>query len=136
MFSQCQAIHARALLPCADAPTAKFTYEATVVVPEWATALMSAVSLGAPTSAGKGTRTFSFDQSVPVPSYLVAIAVGDLRGVQVGPRSTVWSEPSVVDAAAWEFGECEKFLKAGEEITGVPYIWKRYDVLCMPPSFP
>ena len=33
MFSQCQAIHARALLPCPDAPTAKFTYDATVTVP-------------------------------------------------------------------------------------------------------
>ena len=137
MFSQCQAIHARALLPCPDAPTAKFTYEAKVTVPDWATALMSAVSSGAPTGpGGGGTRTFSFEQSVPVPSYLVAIAVGELRGVSVGPRSTVWAEPSVVDAAAWEFMETESFIATGEELLGCPYIWKKYDILCMPPSFP
>ena len=77
MFSQCQAIHARSLLPCADAPTAKFTYAATVKVPAWATALMSAVSLGAKAATGE-TKTFAFEQTVPVPSYLVAIVVGEL----------------------------------------------------------
>ena len=136
MFSQCQAIHARALLPCPDAPTAKFTYEATVSVPEWATALMSAVSLGTAGESKKGLRIFQFKQTVPIPSYLVAIAVGELKGVRVGPRSTVWAEPSVVESAAWEFAETEQYLLAGEAITGQPYVWGIYDILCMPPSFP
>ena len=89
-----------------------------------------------PHRQGGATREFAFEQTVPVPSYLVAIAVGELRGIEVGPRSTVWAEPSVVDAAAWEFAECEDFLQAGEAITGCAYIWGKYDVLCMPPSFP
>ena len=135
VFSQCQAIHARALFPCPDAPTVKFTYDATIRAPEWSTALMSAVAIGSSTSS-KSTKTFTFEQAVPVPSYLVTIAVGELRGITVGPRSTVWSEPSVVEAAAWEFAECEKFIVAAEEILDQPYIWKRYDVLVMPPSFP
>ena len=80
MFSQCQAIHARALLPCADAPTAKFTYEATVVA-RMGDGTMSAVSSGAPTDKGGGKREFA-SSTVPVPSYLVATAVGDLRGVR------------------------------------------------------
>ncbi len=42
----------------------------------------------------------------------------------------------MVEAAAWEFGECEKFIAAGEALLGVPYSWGRYDILCMPPSFP
>ena len=137
MFSQCQAIHARALLPCPDAPTAKFAYDAKVTVPDWATALMSAVAAGAPSKAASaGARVFAFSQPIPIPSYLVAIAVGDLRGIRVGPRTTVWAEPSVVDAAAWEFAETEAFIKTGEELLGVPYIWGQYDILCMPPSFP
>ena len=134
MFSQCQAIHARSLLPCADAPTAKFTYEATVKVPDWATALMSAVPVGAPMQKA-GESTFCFVQTIPVPSYLVAIAVGELRGVEVGPRSTVWSEPSVVEAAAWEFADTEKFIAEGEELLAHPYIWGRYDILMMPRAF-
>ena len=135
MFAQCQAIHARALYPCADAPCVKFTYSATVCVPAWATALMSAVLISSKSDTGS-TKTYTFEQSVPVPSYLVTAAVGQLRGIDVGPRSTVWSEPSVVEAAAWEFADCEKFLGVAEEIIGEPYAWKRYDVLVLPPSFP
>jgi leukotriene-A4 hydrolase len=41
----------------------------------------------------------------------------------------------VVDAAAFDFSETEEFLQAAEALT-CPYAWTRYDVLCMPPSFP
>jgi hypothetical protein len=47
----------------------------------------------------------------------------------------VWAEPSVVEAAAFEFSETEHFLAAAESLT-CPYPWTRYDVLCLPPSFP
>ncbi|KAJ1633979.1 hypothetical protein T492DRAFT_977327 [Pavlovales sp. CCMP2436] len=40
LFTQCQAIHTRALLPCMDTPSAKYTFKAAVRVPNWATALM------------------------------------------------------------------------------------------------
>uniref|UniRef100_A0A7S4EYR6 Peptidase M1 leukotriene A4 hydrolase/aminopeptidase C-terminal domain-containing protein n=1 Tax=Chrysotila carterae TaxID=13221 RepID=A0A7S4EYR6_CHRCT len=140
LFTQCQAIHGRALLPCQDSPGAKFSYEASVTVPEWATALMSARRGAAPAAAAKppdaSTRVFAFHQPVPVPAYLFAIAVGHLASREVGPRSLVWSEPSMVDEVAHEFAEVESFLQAAEEITGQPYIWGQYDLLCLPPSFP
>lgn len=41
----------------------------------------------------------------------------------------------MVDAAAFDFSETEEFLQAAEALT-CPYAWTRYDVLCMPPSFP
>eukprot|EP00967_Tisochrysis_lutea_P072328 scaffold96312_cov30-Tisochrysis_lutea.AAC.4 len=99
VFSQCQAIHARALVPCADAPAAKFTYDATLTVPSWATALMSAVRAGSSRVSDNKT-SFSFKQTVPIPSYLLALAVGQLESREIGPRSSVWAEPSVVEAAA------------------------------------
>eukprot|EP00900_Chrysochromulina_parva_P021591 jgi/Chrpa1/4065/Chrysochromulina_OHIO_Genome00014408-RA len=139
MFSQCQAIHARSMLPCPDGPAAKFTYDATVRVPEWATALMSAVAVGSPVASvvgGVPLRTFTFEQTCPLSSYLLALAVGDVRGINVGSRTTVWAEPSVVEAAAWEFAEAERFVAKAEELTQTPYAWGRYDILCMPPSFP
>jgi leukotriene-A4 hydrolase len=48
----------------------------------------------------------------------------------------LWSEPSIVEAAAWEFAQTEDFLKAAEDLAGMPYVWGRYDLLCLPPSFP
>ena len=141
LFTQCQAIHARALLPCQDAPGVKFTYNAKVAVPAWATALMSALPGGggaAPESAAApgGGRVFSWTQPVPISSYLLCLVVGDLEARSLGPRCQVWAEPSVVGKAEYEFAETENFLKAAEKLTGLDYMWGRYDLVCMPPSFP
>ncbi|CRL06266.1 CLUMA_CG019119, isoform A [Clunio marinus] len=129
MFSQCQAIHARSIVPCQDSPSIKFTYSATVHHPPELVALMSAIRVGNQTGITK------FEQKVPIPSYLLAIAVGDLYSKQVGPRSHVWAEKNVVDEAAAEFSDTETFIQTAEEICG-PYLWKVYDLLVMPPSFP
>jgi leukotriene-A4 hydrolase len=137
LFTQCQAIHARTMVPCQDAPLVKTTYDAAVTVPAPLVALMSAVPVGDPVDApgGGGGRTFSFRQAVPIPSYLIALAVGDIVGRDIGPRTRVYAEPAVIDAAAWEFAGTEDFVAAGEALLG-PYVWGRYDVLVMPPSFP
>jgi hypothetical protein len=67
-----------------------------------------------PSTAGSGpTKVFHFSQKVPIPTYLLALAVGELVSRQVGPRSRVWSEPAMVEAGAYEFAETAKFLDAG-----------------------
>jgi leukotriene-A4 hydrolase len=65
----------------------------------------------------------------------VALAAGRLESRELSHRVKVWAEPEVVEAAAFEFSETEDFLSAAESIT-CPYVWTRYDVLCLPPSFP
>lgn len=87
-------------------------------------------------SINENTRKFNFAQRTPIPSYLIALGVGNLQCKEIGPRSRVWCEPEVLERAAWEFADAEAFLSAGESITGFPYIWGRYDVLLLPPSFP
>lgn len=84
----------------------------------------------------RGDRLFEFVQTVPIPSYLFALAVGELSSIDVSPRCRVWSEPSMIDAVAYEFSQVEDFLVAAEGVTGLPYQWGRYDLLCLPPSFP
>ena len=54
---------------------------------------------------------------------------------ELGPISRVWSEPEMVEAGAYEFGETDAFLRAAEAVAG-PYEWGRYDLLLLPPSFP
>lgn len=152
MFTQCQAIHARSLVPCMDCPSVKFEYEARVEVPRWATCVMSALSMDsassdAPTKSTTKpitssnndntatTRTFHFHQPTPIPSYLFALATGQLSSLPISPRCTVWSEPSMVQAVAFEFAQVEQFLEVAEELT-MEYQWGRYDILCLPPSFP
>jgi leukotriene-A4 hydrolase len=50
-------------------------------------------------------------------------------------HAQVWAEPSVVDAAAYEFAEVTQYLDAAEALAG-PYRWGQYDLLLLPPSFP
>ncbi|HEX9101283.1 MAG TPA: M1 family peptidase, partial [Polyangia bacterium] len=97
LFSQCQAIHARSLVPLQDTPRVRITYDATVRAPAPLRVLMAAADAG---SSAAGAR---WTMPQPIPPYLLAFAVGELAGRDVGPRSRVWAEPSVVDAAAWEF---------------------------------
>ena len=133
LFTQCQAIHCRSLMPCQDTPSNKFTYSASIDVDAPLVALMSARQVATVTT---GARTqCTFQQPEPIPSYLLALAVGALEKRQIGPRSHVWSEAGSVDAGAHEFADTEKFLAAGEAICG-PYSWGTYDIVVMPPSFP
>jgi leukotriene-A4 hydrolase len=71
----------------------------------------------------------------PVPSYLIALGVGDLQFQPIGARSGVYAEPSVLAAAAREFSDVESMISTCERLFG-PYRWGRYDLLILPPSFP
>lgn len=48
-------------------------------------------------------RKFEFEQTVPVQSYLIAIAIGNLVSKSLSPISKVWSEPEEIEKAAYEF---------------------------------
>ncbi|TKR80495.1 hypothetical protein L596_014562 [Steinernema carpocapsae] len=133
LFSQCQSIHARSIVPCMDSPSVKQTYNATVSVPSELTCLMSAISEGSSVDGPK--TTYKFKQPVPIPAYLLAIVAGRLEKKKISDRCAVWAEPSVVDSAAYEFADTEKMLKTAEDLAG-PYVWGRYDLVVLPPSFP
>ncbi|XP_069797835.1 aminopeptidase B [Narcine bancroftii] len=132
LFTQGQAVLNRSFFPCFDTPAVKSTYSASVKVPEGFTAVMSSTNW----EHDEKENVFHFKMQHPVPAYLVALAVGDIASAKVGPRSHVWTEPCLLEAAKEEFnGVIEEFLTVGEKLFG-PYIWGRYDLLFMPPSFP
>ncbi|RUL73628.1 M1 family metallopeptidase [Dyella choica] len=131
MFSQSESIHARSWVPLQDSPAIRFTYTAEVTAPKDARVAMSAPNDPAHSLNGD----FRFEQTHPIPSYLLAIAAGDLAVKETGPRSAVYAEPSVIGKAAHEFEDTEKMIQTTEQLYG-PYRWGRYDILVLPPSFP
>jgi len=135
LFSQNQAIHCRAMIPCQDTPSVKTSYTATITVPTPLTALMSALRVGDPVVLPGGLTQYQFSQPVPVQSYLIALAVGQLDCVRVGPRSLVWGSKKQLELSKIDFSETEEMLTTAESLCG-PYVWGDYDILVLPPSFP
>jgi len=131
LFTQSQAILARTWIPLQDSPGVRFTYRANVRVPDGVRPLMSAVN---PEAVGAG-KTWRFEMEQRIPSYLMALAVGDFVFKPIGTRTGVYAEPSVAVAAAAEFAEVDAMMEVGEKLYG-PYRWSRYDILVLPPSFP
>ncbi len=129
LFSQSEPIAARSWIPLQDSPAVRITYAAHIRTSRELTAVMSAEH----DAASPGD--FRFHMNERIPSYLIALAVGDIGFQSTGNRTGVYAEHSVVAKAAKEFEDTEKMIEAAERLFG-PYRWGRYDLLVLPPSFP
>lgn len=133
VFTQCQPIHARSIFPCQDSPKNRISYRAELNIPRELACVMAAKKKSRTEDGERAVESFEMKQAIP--TYLFAFAVGNIVHREIGPRSRVFAEPSVVEAAAYEFAEVESMISTAESLFG-PYDWERFDLLVMPSSFP
>lgn len=131
MYTQGEAVLTRTWVPCQDTPGRRITYSAKIKVPNGLLAVMSASN---PTQKNEES-IYTFEMNQPIPTYLMAIAVGDLDFVAIDDRTGIYTEPSMIEASAYEFADMGKMVDAAEELYG-KYQWDRYDIIVLPPSFP
>lgn len=131
LFTQSQAILARSWIPLQDSPGIRFTYNAKVEVPRGMLALMSAENPQEINPDG----VYEFSMPQPIPSYLMALAVGTIDFAPIGDRTGVYAEPGMLEKSREEFSEMEEMLIIAEQLYGT-YRWGRYDLIVLPPSFP
>ena len=132
LFTQGQAILTRSWIPLQDSPSVRQTWAATIRTPAQPD-LVAVMSADSRQVLAPGVTRFSMTR--PVPSYLIALAIGELERREISERCAVFAEPAVVERAAAEFEDVDAMLTACERLYG-PYRWGRYDLLVLPPSFP
>lgn len=136
LFSQGQAILTRTWIPTQDSPGIRQTYSARIVAPDTLRPVMSAITLTPEgEAAGRGQKAWSFSLDKPIPPYLIALAIGDVKYAAFDERSGVWTEESQLAASHHELLPTAEMIDAAEALYG-PYLWGQYDLLVLPPSFP
>ena len=131
LYTSSEPIGARSWIPLQDTPQVRVTYKAQIHVSSGMLAVMSAEN----DPSHKRSGEYSFNMPQAIPSYLIALAVGDLEFKETGPRTGVYAEKPLIKAAAKEFADTESMLAAAEKLFG-NYRWARYDILVLSPSFP
>ncbi len=131
LYTQGQAILTRTWIPIQDSPSNRLTYSADLKVPQDLLALMSAEN---PTALHKNGQ-YHFEMPKPIPSYLIALAVGDIGFKDLGNNCGVYAEKELLADCAKEFEDLPQMMSVAEQLYGA-YQWGRYDVLVLPYSFP
>ncbi len=144
LYTQFEEIGARRAFPCFDEPRFKVPWQLTLRVPKGLTAVSNAPLLqdGSPGEHAdrddEGRTAFRFAPTRPLPSYLVAFAVGPLEFAE-GPPSGSKKVPFRVvtprgqrDQAAYAVAATPQLLTLLETYFGTPYPFDKIDIIAVP----
>ena len=137
VYSQFEPTDARRAFPCFDEPNFKVPWQLALHVPKDDLALSNTPVLSESGEAD-GMKTVRFKQSPPLPSYLVAFAVGRFDVVDaghVGPTPVRVIVPKGKSAeAAYAATAIPQLLQLLENYFGIPFPYEKLDSVVMPVS--
>jgi alanyl aminopeptidase len=137
VYSQFEPTDARRAFPCFDEPGFKVPWQLTLHVPKDDVALANSPELSE-TDEPNGMKAVNFKESKPLPSYLVALAVGPFDIVDAGK---VGKTPLRIITPRGKGGNAKfavesipQLLKLLEDYFGIPYPYEKLDSIAMPIS--
>ncbi len=138
-ITQLEPMDARRVLPCFDEPDRKAVWRLTLVVPAAMRAFAN-MPVDKERSLGNGQREVAFQATPPLPSYLVAFAVGAFDVVDAGragrndtPISIITPKGRAAEAA-YAAKHTGAILAATERYFGQAYPFPKLDLLAYPKS--
>ena len=133
LYTQGESIINRELFPSQDTPSVKTPVTVGITVQKPLLAVESGIFQNKIDNGN--TVTYFYHQKIPIPSYLVAFAAGDIEERIISDRTKIYAEKELVDKAAAEFEDIDNYIQIAESYL-FPYEWGEYNLLILPPSFP
>ena len=133
LFTQFEDTEAREAFPCWDEPEFKIPWRMTLRVPA-ADLAVSNTPVASETRAGE-SKVVVFEPTRPLPSYLIAIAVGPFETVPISGMSVPGRVITVQGAsalAAEAAAQAAPLLKSLERYFGRPYPYAKLDLIAAP----
>ena len=135
VFTQFEPMDARRAFPCFDEPAFKVPFDLSLIVPAGNIAVANTLETSRKESEDKKRLTFTFATTKPLPTYLVAFAVGPLeileaKGTTVPLRIITVKGKSALGATALD--ATKHFLTILEAYFGRPYPYDKLDLVAVP----
>ncbi len=136
LFTQFEMSDARRAFPVFDEPSYKIPFQLTITAPDDQKVYANTPEIK--TTRTDGMTTHFFDKTPPIPSYLVAMAVGpfeekEIKGMPIPGR--ILTPQGKVALAEYQAAEMPAILAALEDYFGIPYVYKKLDSVGVP-EFP
>jgi alanyl aminopeptidase len=137
IFSQFEATDARGAFPCFDEPSYKTPWQLTLHIPQSDSAI-SNTPVASETRGAGGVKTLVFKETKPLPSYLVAFAVGPFEYVDAGTVGKA-KVPIRIVVPKGKSGEAKyaaevtaPILNRLEAYFGIPFPYEKSDQVAVP----
>jgi alanyl aminopeptidase len=135
-FTHFEPIDARRAFPCFDEPGFKVPWQITLHLPKDDVAVANAPAISE-TTDGQGLKTVQFAETRPLPSYLVAFAVGPFELVDAGKTSISGAPIRIITPrgrgaeAQYAAQVTPRIIAALEDYFGSPYPYEKLDQIAL-----
>ncbi|HEX2712216.1 MAG TPA: M1 family aminopeptidase, partial [Candidatus Acidoferrales bacterium] len=137
IYSQFENIAARRAFPCFDEPGYKVPWQLTLNIPKDEGAYSNTPMLSE-TDHGDGMKTVKFAETKPLPSYLVAFAVGPMEIVPAGHAGAHTTQIRIIvpsghaAEAQYVASVTPDIVNLLEKYFGIPYPYEKLDEVAIP----